>query len=276
MNRLTHEQLSYVLQFNHVEKILAYLPAVKDSYIAGMWSIKPATYRGIKRHFAAQARKAAEELLREPGFAELLKRLPFRRGQTVVALGDSITDDCQSWIEILGYLLALSRPKDNINVVNQGISGNTTTEMISRFLNIVPLKPNWIICMAGTNDARLHGKCPTKTLVSARETEKNFAMLRNFATTQTRARWVWMTPPTVIERNIASHWFLGPMQLAWQNKDVAAVAGAVRRRGGEVVDIHKIFGNPPNPDWLLADGLHPSLEGQKAIVKALVEHMAQV
>ena len=276
MNTLSPEQFAYVLQFNHAEKVLAYLPAVTDAHIAGMWGIKIGTYRGIRRHLDLQAQKAARDLLRDAGFAGLVKRLPFRRGQTVVALGDSITDDRQSWIEVLRHLLKAARPKDGITVVNAGISGNTTTEMISRFLNVVLLKPDWIICMAGTNDARRHGERPTKTLVSAEETEKNFKMLRNFAATQTRARWVWMTPPTVIEKNIASHWFLGPMQLAWRNKDIAPVAAAVRRQAKDVVDIHKLFGNPPAPDWLLPDGLHPSLAGQQAIVKALVRHLAAV
>jgi lysophospholipase L1-like esterase len=146
--------------------------------------------------------------------------------------------------------------------------------MISRFLDVVMEMPDWIICMAGTNDARRHGERPTKVLVSADETEKNLAMLRNFAATQTRARWVWMTPPTVLERKIPAHWFLGPLQLMWRNKDLAAVAKAVRRQGGEVVDIHKIFGNPPKPRLLMPDGLHPSLAGQKLIVTSLVEHLA--
>jgi lysophospholipase L1-like esterase len=85
-----------------------------------------------------------------------------------------------------------------------------------------------------------------------------------------------MTPPTVIEKRIGAHWFLGPLQLAWRNRDITAIAAAMRRQRGDVVDIHRLFGNPPrHPDWLLDDGLHPSLEGQKAIVSALVDHLAK-
>jgi len=40
-----------------------------------------------------------------------------------------------------------------------------------------------------------------------------------------------------------------------------------------VVDLQAIFGTPANPDYLLPDGLHPSLAGQKAIVTALIERL---
>ncbi len=274
MNNLTAEQQRYVLQFRHLEKMLAYMPGLKETHIAAMFGVELAWYRRVKAGFAEQARRAAQGLLQDTGFAGLVARLPFKRGQTVVAFGDSLTDDYQSWFEILRHLLNLARPKDRLNLVNAGISGDTTSVMISRFLDVVLLKPDWVLCMAGTNDARTHGKRPTKILVSAQETEKNLAALRHFAATQTKARWVWMTPPTVIEKSIGAHWFLASLQLMWRNKDLAAVARAVRRQGGELVDVHKAFGVPADPALLMPDGLHPSLEGQKTIVTAVVEHLA--
>jgi len=191
-----------------------------------------------------------------------------------VGLGDSITDDNQSWLEILRHLLAIRRGRDRIEVVNAGVSGDTTSQIISRFLDVVLSAPDWILCLCGTNDARRHGESPTKTLVSAAETERNFAALRHFAATQTSARWVWITPPPVIADKIAAHWFLGPLQVRWRNADLAAVATAARRQGDPVVDLHAAFGDPPDPDLLLPDGLHPSLAGQKVIAKALVEKLS--
>jgi len=206
-----------------------------------------------------------------PVFAAQVDRLPFRRGDVVVGLGDSITDDDQSWLEILRHLLEIRRPQDDIKVVNAGVSGDTTSQMITRFLDVVLDEPDWIICMAGTNDARLHGQSPTKVLVSVEETEKNLAMLRNFAATQTTARWVWMTPATVIEEQIADHWFFWAFEQRWRNEDLAAIADVVRRQPEPVVDLQAVFGVPADPTLLLPDGLHPSLAGQKAIVTVLVE-----
>lgn len=274
-NRLSLDRLAYLIQFQHPEKILARLPGVNDAVCAASFGIDLETYQDIKAQLAANARGAAEELLADESFAALVDRLPFQAASSLVGLGDSITDDDQSWLEILRHLLDLRRPQDDIFVVNAGISGDTTAQMISRFLAVVQLQPAWVICMAGTNDARLHGQQPTKTLVSIAETAQNLAMLRSFAATQAaQAHWVWMTPAPVIEEQIAVDWFLAPMQVMWRNSDLAAIAEIVRRQGDPYVDLQAAFGWPARPELLLSDGLHPSLEGQKTIVRALVERLA--
>ena len=68
---------------------------------------------------------------------------------------------------------------------------------------------------------------------------------------------------------------MGANQLMWRNDDLAAYAALVRRQPGEaVVDLQKVFGRPANPKLLMDDGLNPNIEGQKAIVRALVERLA--
>ena len=150
--------------------------------------------------------------------------------------------------------------------------------MIARFIGILEPQPDWIICFAGTNDARLHGHKPVKTLASIEETEKNLRALRNFAATQApQANWVWMTPATVEEDVIANHWFLGKQnQLGWRNSDLAAIAQVMKRMGDPVVDLQAVFGNPPQAGYLLDDGLHPDIEGQKAILRAVVSLLSSI
>jgi hypothetical protein len=84
----------------------------------------------------------------------------------------------------------------------------------------------------------------------------------------------------VIEKQIASHWFLSAFEMRWRNLDLAAIARAVvdvaHRHNDPVVDMWAAFGLPPEGSLLLPDGLHPSLEGQKAIVSALVNTLCAV
>jgi lysophospholipase L1-like esterase len=275
VEQLTPEQLDFLIQFVHPEKTLADLPGAGDADFAALFGLDADAYRGWKEAFASRARQAAEELLADPAFAARFDRLPFAAESTVVGLGDSITDDSQSWLEILRHLLDLRRPQERIRVINAGVSGDTTAQMISRFLAVVLKRPDWVICLAGTNDARRHGQTPSKILVSIEETEKNLAMLRNFAATQTSARWLWITPATVIPEKIAAHWLLGENQLMWTNDDLAAVAGLLRRRPEPAVDLQPLFGIPGDPRLLLDDGLHPSLAGQKVIARALVEQLTE-
>jgi lysophospholipase L1-like esterase len=268
---LSFEQRAYLIQFQHPEKSW---PGLQDSTLAPLFEVDLPTYQKIRSNFAETTRQAALDLLDDPAFAEKVDRLPFETGATVVGLGDSITDDLQSWLEILRNVLTFRRPDDQIKVINAGFSGDTTSQLVSRFLNVVQQEPDWIICMIGTNDARLHGLSPTKTLVSIEETARNLEMLRNFGTTQTNACWVWMTPSPVIESQIASDWFLSPFQMMWRNEDLQAIAQVIRHMPDPVVDLQSAFGMDADPNLLLADGLHPSLAGQKRIVTALVERLS--
>jgi lysophospholipase L1-like esterase len=265
--------LSYVLQFEHLEKRLEGMPGASDEVIAALFGLDDDAYRSIREQYAARARQTAQRLMAEPAFAAQAARLPFRPGEVVVGLGDSITDDDQSWLEILRAVLALRHDEDAVRIVNAGVSGDTTTQIIARFLDVVVERPDWIICMAGTNDARLHGRSAAKVLVSIEETIRNLAMLRHMGEMRTTARWIWMTPTPVIESQIAEHWMLGGFELSWRNADLLAVREAVRGRPEPVVDLWDAFGHPPRPRFLLADGLHPSIEGQEAIVRALVRHV---
>jgi lysophospholipase L1-like esterase len=276
-NLQTPEQLAYRLQFAHVEKGLAAWPGASDeAVLASIFGIPLEEFRRIRQSFTDRAAQAARELLAGAEFSAAFDQLPFAKGAVVAGLGDSITDDWQSWFEILRHALAIRRPHDSITLVNAGLSGDTTSQMISRFIGILEPKPDWIFCFAGTNDARLHGHRPIKTLVSIEETERNLRALRNFAATQApMANWVWMTPATVQEDVIASHWFLGRQnQLGWRNSDLAAIAHAMKRMGDPAVDLQAVFGTPPKAGYLLEDGLHPDIEGQKAILRALVVSLA--
>lgn len=274
---LTPERLAYRLQFSHVAKKVADWPGASDvANIAAICGISVDEYRRIEARYAANARAAAESLLADPAFVERVGRLPFDKGATVVALGDSFTDDWQSWLEILRHALDLCRPDHAVRLVNAGVSGDTTAQMLARCLGVVQLNPDWVICLAGTNDARLHGVKPIKTLVSIEETARNLVALRSFVAIQApQARWVWVTPATADEEAIARHWFLGRQnQLGWRNSDLVAVADVMKQQPDPVVDLQAVFGMPPRPGYLLEDGLHPSLEGQKAILRALVEKLS--
>jgi lysophospholipase L1-like esterase len=265
-----------MIQFMHAEKTVnGQAGQVNATTVGALWGLDENGYRAYLEHFEVNSRQAAVELLDEAQFAHQVEHLPLRAGAVVAAVGDSITDDLQSWAEILRHALALSRPKDSIRVANLAVSGDATTHLITRFLGAIQLAPQWIVCMIGTNDARFHGLPPQGPLVSPGEMARNLELLRATAAAQCRARWIWMTPATVIPERIPAHWLLGTMQISWRSEVLRAAADVIRAQHGPVVDLQAAFGENPNPRLLLSDGLHPSLEGQKVILKALVARWAQ-
>ena len=275
MEKTTLEQLNFILQFIHVEKLLGDFPGVTDQNIAPIFGIDAAQYRNIRNAFKENAYATAEILLTEPVFADLVDHLPFAANSTILAVGDSVTDDDQSWLEMLRYLISIRRPDDGVRIINAGVSGDTTTDAISRFSELTQLRPDWILFMIGLNDARKHGGAPDKTLVSLEETGKNLRELRRFAVAQTTADLVWITPPAIIEKKVSEYWLFKKLQTRWANTDICAIADLIRQLPGKIIDVQSVFGNPPSSELLLDDGLHPSLQGQKTIVTALVETLAR-
>ena len=267
--------LEYSIQLIHIEKTLALFPGVSDAAITTVLGTDVTTYLEIKESFRIRVRQAAEELLADPEFAELVDRLPFATGSKVVGFGSSSTDDLQSWFEILRAVFELRRPQDGIRFVNAGISGDTTTHEISRFNAVVNEQPDWIICHISSNDGRRHGISPTKPLISPEETEKNLVMLRHFAASQTKAQWIWMTPTSLIEERIAANPVFALGQVMFYNEDSARVAEAVLKQPDPVVNLWELFGHPADSELVYWDGLHPSLKGYKRILQALVKDLVR-
>jgi lysophospholipase L1-like esterase len=270
------ELAAFFVQYIHFEKFFASFGVVlAEEQLAALYGLDVQTYRDLRAQFAASARQAAEELLSDTVFAARVDQLPFAAGDTVVALGDSVTDDLQSWAEILRHLLDLRRVGDQIQVVNQGISGDTTAAALRRMVPILSTQPSWIICMLGTNDVQRNGLQATKPLVSVDETALNLAELRHLAATESKALWAWITAPPCNEELIATSPFWVQAEITIHNDDLVAIAGVLRDEPVPVVDLVTLFGQPPAARLLGDDGVHPTLAGQQAIARALVERLTE-
>src|SRR5918998_1395672 len=113
-------------------------------------------------------------------------------------------------------------PEDGIELVNAGISGDTTSGLLGRFLDILEASPAWIIILIGTNDVAFVRDPRTKSLVSREETHKNLLTLRDLAEALSAARLVWITPPPAIEARVVES--SSPSEPTWRNADIAEVA----------------------------------------------------
>jgi len=175
----------------------------------------------------------------------------------IVALGDSITDDLLSWVEIIRAA--------GLDVVNAGVSGDTTADAFRRLYGIVLLEPDVVITMLGTNDCQRHNG---DLLVSPHESARNLAAIAGWLR-RAGARRLWITPPPVDEDALARA--VGSRPFAVRDADVRAVAAAIHRLGDPVVDLHEVFGG--RAGLLMEDGVHPTLEGQTAIAAAVASEL---
>lgn len=238
--------LRELVRFCHPAKILGAtrLPgSLTEDAIARLYGTDPATYRALTAELTAEARDAPVSV---GGTA-------FARGSTILALGDSMTDDLGSWAEILRHALP------DVTVVNGGLSGDTTTGAISRLARLTAVRPTWALVLLGTNDARRHGDAPM--LVSHAETRRNLHVLDTAL--RRRCRHVrWITPPPIVGRVDADP------DVHWEPADVAAKARLVRALDPAAVDLWPGFA----ARHLCPDSLHPSPAGQRLIAERVLAH----
>lgn len=256
-----------LVRFQQPEKLLGYLGHVDEPRIAALFDLDPDSYRGLRLGFTDQVRRTAEELLTDPAIADAVDRLPFAAGQHVAALGESTTADRLSWFEILRWLLALRRPADAITLTNLAVSGCTTTQALARLPGLAFHRPDWVLCMLGGNDAQRLGGPDGPTLVSATETERNLRTLRDLAGRHDSARWIWLTPTAVDETRAADFVHFQRAGISWTNADIDAVARFPHTQPEPTVETRSVTAHP---DLHLDDGVHLTLDGQRAVTVALV------
>lgn len=69
-------------------------------------------------------------------------------------VADAISDNLgQGYVRIIDSLLAAVYPEISVRVVNAGISGNTSRELLNRFeRDVMDQKPDWVSVCIGIND----------------------------------------------------------------------------------------------------------------------------
>jgi acyl-CoA thioesterase I len=261
----------------HPEKTFWYLPGMNPANLAALYGLDEPGYAAIRERFSAQNEAAASSLLAEPEFAAMVDRLPFAVGQTLAVIGESTTDAADSWLDILGHLLRLRSPGEEISLVNAAISGYPTT-MLQRVTaeTLQRHQPGWVALFAGGNDVLRYGAEATKPLVTSAETARNLAEMRR-QVAATGARVIWMTPTSWDPARIATYPPFQSQGIWMEDGDLRAVNDTIRATaaaGDTVVDLSDAFGTPPDAAMLRPDGLHPTLAGQTVIARRFVEQLA--
>jgi lysophospholipase L1-like esterase len=268
---MSDQMIETWVRYTHLDKLYGYLPGMAEA-VPAVYGMDAAEYEAVRSRFAERAEAAARSLLADPTFAAAVDTVPFSVGQTVLAVGDSITDDLQSWAEILAHLLRLRRPELGVRVVDQGLSAHTTATVLRRWpATVAAIRPDWVLCALGGNDVPPVGPEPNIAQVSPRD---SIANLRRMHALCADARWVWFTPVPVVEERVAQFPAFRFGGSTWRNDDIRALADAILDFDGTVVDLVALFGMPADPVLQGPDGVHVTLEGQTAIARALVERLS--
>lgn len=264
----------YLLQFLNIEKKFPLLPGIHNlEALAGLLGIEPDELVRLRSLYKENAKKAALELLKEDGITDWMDDLPFAPDDTIVALGDSMTDDLQGWFTIFSQMLDITIPEADFTIVNSGVSYNTTAEALRRLhTDVLTHEPDWVIVSLGTFDAIRLDIAPERTLLPLSETWENLNTIMSAIQQVTDHPVIWITPPPVIPG------LLDEMELfdfEIQEEDLDQVRHILTGKEGYIVDpLGHRMGDPPEAWYYLSDGLNPSLSGHTNTVRELVKSLA--
>ncbi|WP_280361552.1 SGNH/GDSL hydrolase family protein [Nocardia wallacei] len=263
------------VRYTHLDKSYGYLPGMREAQPT-LFGLSPESYQAARERFARAAREAAETLLAGADETTAIDRWTVAGPSTVLVVGDSLTDDLQSWVEILRAALGLRRPDHAVRLINGGLSAHTSAMILRSWpATLAAVKPDVVVCALGGNDVTRVGPGARKTQVSIDESLANLSELRRIAKTLVSPRWIWVTPASVDEDRVAGFPPFRFGHSSWANTDVRLLVDGMRGLGGPLIDLTTVFGIPAAPDLVGDDGVHPTLAGQLAIARAAVAPLAR-
>lgn len=205
----------------------------------------------------------------------------FEKNSTLVMIGDSITDCGRArpigesnglgggYVSLVNAILTAKFPKENIKVLNTGISGNTIRNLKERWQSdVLDLSPNYLSIMIGVNDVWRKFDRPDETEhVPLAEFETVYREL--IAQTKAKVKKIILITPFLSEMDKSE-----PM-MSMLLDYIAVVKKMAADENLLLVDIQteidKYLSDGIMPEIISGDRVHPSTVGSVIIAKAFLK-----
>lgn len=187
-----------------------------------------------------------------------------------IFIGDSLTfgygvPKSKCWVEIFK---SSSLSKDmNLNIINKGINGNTTTDMLNRFTeDVAMLNPKKIFIMGGTND--LLSNRPINLIIV------NIELMLKEALTTTQDVFLGI-PPKIIKED-AYRLFMPSSTYNYCESTLPELSKELiklcKKYKVNYIDFYNLT-QKINPSGIFLDGIHFTEEGHKLLLQEFIENI---
>ena len=262
LNREEKEKLlDYLIQFLRPEKKYPLLPGVNDpEAIADFIGIDYDEYKSVIENFDNQTQMAAQELLKEDGVQEMIENLPFNNNDTIVLIGDSVSDDRLGWFQIIAHALDLQVEKADFTWIDASLGSETSTNAMLRLSrDVLSKEPDWVFIALGNDDAQRPEINENRTVIPLSEFWENISTIEEALNQKLENDLVWITPtPPITEMMAQVPLFHGVLH----EHDLQEFREVIAGKTGYIVDpTGARMGNPPEAPNYMSDGFHHSIAG---------------
>ncbi len=204
-------------------------------------------------------------------------------GQTLVMIGDSITDCGRArpvgegyfgelgngYVALTDALLAASDPALGARVLNVGISGNTVRDLAGRWAtDVINLRPDWLSICIGINDVWRQFDRPDDPAAGVRPDEYEATLEKLVAETRPALQGLVLLTPFFLETDKND-----PMR-AVMDEYTAIVKAIAARQGVLLVDTQAAFDRAlqsVSASTLAGDRVHPNARGHMLLARAFLQ-----
>jgi len=212
--------------------------------------------------------------------------MPFaiKPGQTLLLTGDSITD-CgrrsanapmgNGYASMINDLIVARYPAHRLNVINTGISGNTTRDLISRWTDdVIRYQPDWLSIKIGINDIHRYLRSVPDASVSPEEFAEYYDTLLSRVKKETKASII-LVDPFYISNDTAIDSFRTKVlkELPAYIKTVEKMAKKYKARRVKTHDIFQNLLKYYPADKFCPEPVHPNVAGHLVIANAWLKEM---
>ena len=217
--------------------------------------------------------------------------MPFESGQTILFVGDSITDcgrdplgEPTQWgtraglgagyVGLVHAWISSSNPQNSVRVINRGFSGRTVRELKANWsAEVLAQKPDWLSVFIGVNDVWRQFDGPTRSEIQVSLAEYSETLDELLAVTRPQLTGLVLVTPFMIEPNPKE-----PMR-AKMDLYGAEVKRLAKKHDAILVDVQAAFDrvcahrHPMELSW---DRIHPATFGHMIIARAWLEAAGEI
>ena len=208
----------------------------------------------------------------------------FQKGDRIVFAGDSVTDMGsdnpvgeglfdnlgRSYVREVENLLSAVYPEVDLRIINSGVGGNTSRDLLKRFgRDVVDLKPDWVSVCIGINDVWRQFDVPAITDLQVMPDEYEQNLEKMILAVKGRVKGIFILSPYYMEPNR-----LDAMR-ARMDEYVAICRALSEKHGCEFVDFQKLYEDycsVQHSSRIAWDRVHPNQIGALLMAREFLSH----